>query len=420
MEVLLLLAMVAVAASALYVAATFNKRTRQNAAPLMSETVEQISRKIDQAGEELRRYLTRIGEDSQHRLANISDQMKGHGELATTRSRELRTLLTQTSGQLSDLAGQLAAGLASVTRIAEQIEARQAQMGRDLQQTGQRVIQTGESLSQQTATLLATAQVVRHIEELNVASIRDTGKSLGQITANQADAGDKLAGIIRILDQHTETGGRLEQFDRWATTQMADTLQHFDTALRRQRDIRDYLHSWLEFETERADQDHTCRIIAATLSLSGPGADIVWPLLRAFCETMDLRVLPPETRSSTRYECYLLWNQPGGRPLEELLTTTLAACPDRSAVPVAGLDELRGLLLALHMTGLGTIEIGPMIVNRTRTALTGYVTTAAEAARIRRAGTAASPDACEAALRTIAQDRPVELTAWADASASSS
>ena len=60
MEILLLVTIMVVAASCLYVAATFNKRTKQNTGPLIDDAVKDIAERIDRATENLRRQLQLI------------------------------------------------------------------------------------------------------------------------------------------------------------------------------------------------------------------------------------------------------------------------------------------------------------------------------------------------------------------------
>jgi gas vesicle protein len=61
MEAVLIVAIVVVAAAALYVAATFNKRTRQTTAPLLDEALKIISEQINATAEDLRRQVGQIG-----------------------------------------------------------------------------------------------------------------------------------------------------------------------------------------------------------------------------------------------------------------------------------------------------------------------------------------------------------------------
>jgi hypothetical protein len=63
MEIVLTVAVIAVAAAALYVTATFNKRARQATAPLIEEAVSRISERIQAAEDELRRQLEVITDD---------------------------------------------------------------------------------------------------------------------------------------------------------------------------------------------------------------------------------------------------------------------------------------------------------------------------------------------------------------------
>jgi hypothetical protein len=91
MEIVLTVAIVAVAAAALYVTATFNKRARQTTAPLIEDAVSRISERIQAAEDDLRRQLEVITDDlhqdmAQQRLSDrkIQDLLRGEPESPRT------------------------------------------------------------------------------------------------------------------------------------------------------------------------------------------------------------------------------------------------------------------------------------------------------------------------------------------------
>lgn len=118
MEILLLVVIVAVAAAGLYVAATFDRRTKQNTAPLIDDAVNDISRKI----EDLKKQLSEID-----------------GRLEEADSRILSIL------------GKSVAALETIRSMSGQIGARQNQFNRDLGQLEHQVAQIGESLTRHSA-----------------------------------------------------------------------------------------------------------------------------------------------------------------------------------------------------------------------------------------------------------------------------
>ena len=65
MEILLLIAIIVVGASGLYVAATFNTRTRQNFAPLMDDAAKNIGKKIEAASGKVQEQAQAIADELQ-------------------------------------------------------------------------------------------------------------------------------------------------------------------------------------------------------------------------------------------------------------------------------------------------------------------------------------------------------------------
>jgi len=92
MEIVLTVAIVAVAAAALYVTATFNKRARQATAPLIEEAVSRISERIQAAEDDLRRQLEVITDDLHQDLGQQKLSDKRTQDLLDQMSRNLRQL----------------------------------------------------------------------------------------------------------------------------------------------------------------------------------------------------------------------------------------------------------------------------------------------------------------------------------------
>jgi hypothetical protein len=128
MEIVLTVAIVAVAAAALYVTATFNKRARQTTAPLIEDAVSRISERIQAAEDDLRRQLGVITDDL-------------HQDLAQQRLNDRKTqdLLDQADRRSSNKADQFLAELGAIKHRSEQIGARQDQLSEDLQQLAARL-----------------------------------------------------------------------------------------------------------------------------------------------------------------------------------------------------------------------------------------------------------------------------------------
>jgi hypothetical protein len=108
METLLIVATLAVAAAGLYVAATFNRRTRQSTAPLMDSAVREISEKIDAVADDLRRQLKTIAGD----LQRDRDQIRLDG-------RKIQGRLDHADSRITSLADQLLTELDTIRRLGE-------------------------------------------------------------------------------------------------------------------------------------------------------------------------------------------------------------------------------------------------------------------------------------------------------------
>lgn len=414
MEILLLVAIIAVGASALYVAITFNKRTRRNSAPLIDNAVKGISDKIEASGRE----IEASGRDLRRQLQVITDELQQEKELINQDRSKTQERFDHADMRISSIANQFSAELDTIKRQGGQIGTRQDQFSGDLRQFDHYVAQLGESLARLSAQVEGIESYIKSQETQTIADIKRIEAFLQGIGADQSKIHGELASIVGTFDRLVEINTQREDYGRWAAEQMMDTIRQIEGILRNQSIIESYLHVGLEYEVMRTTHDHKCRIVPASLRLDGSGADLLWPLLLSFCETVMFKAVLPESQPRADSRWYLLWQSFGGLQLEEVLSAKLAACQDSPASPsqgqVDGLEELRSLAIALHIGGPGTIQVGPMIINRTPRALLGCVVTAAEAMHICNAGSLMSPDTCEAALRELTQGRITELTSWAD------
>ena len=117
MEILLIVAIVAVGAAGLYVAATFDRRTKKSTAPLINAAVKELSWKIDSTTGELGRQLQEIST----RLQRDTSQIR-------LDDRKIQGRLDHADSRISNLASQLE----TIRRLAEQIGARQEQLSAEL------------------------------------------------------------------------------------------------------------------------------------------------------------------------------------------------------------------------------------------------------------------------------------------------
>jgi hypothetical protein len=176
MEILLLVAIVAVAASGLYVAATFNRRTRLNAAPLIDHVDDRMEAAAKDLGEQIKA---------------ITDELQGDKDLITQGFRRIQGRLDRTDSLISSIPAQLLAEIETIKRLNEQIGTRQDEFGRDLLQLDHRVAQLGESLVQQSA---------------RIREIHDYAKSQGR-RAWSSPRMDSLALAMLEAESHVDRKG---------------------------------------------------------------------------------------------------------------------------------------------------------------------------------------------------------------------
>lgn len=176
MEILLLVAIMVVAASCLFVAATFNKRTKQNTTPLIDDAVKDIVERIDRPTENLRQQLqpitnelrkdrertTRDRSEIQGRLdladsqiSSISSQFLAARETFERLGQQIDTRHGDLSTDLRQLDHRVAQLRETFERLGQQIDARQGDLSRDLRQLDHRVTQLHESVAQQSARVIA-------------------------------------------------------------------------------------------------------------------------------------------------------------------------------------------------------------------------------------------------------------------------
>src|ERR1700753_3234439 len=123
MEIVLVAALIVVAASALLVALTFNRRTRQTTAPLIDAAVRDLREQLRTTSDELRRQLRSISDD----LHRDRDEQRLEG-------RKIQGRLDHADSRISAMTSQFMAELDKIKRRGEQLGAQQDQLTGNLQQ----------------------------------------------------------------------------------------------------------------------------------------------------------------------------------------------------------------------------------------------------------------------------------------------
>ena len=134
MEIVLTVAIAVVAAAGLYVAVTFNKRTRQTTAPLIDAALGDISAQRKATADDLRRQLRAITDELQH----DREQQRLDG-------RKIQGRLDHADNRISTMANQVLAELDAIKRRGEQIGTGQDRLSEDLRQLNTRLVGEPES-----------------------------------------------------------------------------------------------------------------------------------------------------------------------------------------------------------------------------------------------------------------------------------
>jgi Flp pilus assembly protein TadB len=145
MEILLLIAIIAVGVSGLYVAATFNIRARQNFTLLMDDAAKNISKEIAAARGELRKQMQGIADQLQQngevvlRLEKVNgdlrDQVQAHaGELQGGQEliRQLKVASDDVGQQMQAVHDEVRQNSELVRHSDEQARVQQEKLGADL------------------------------------------------------------------------------------------------------------------------------------------------------------------------------------------------------------------------------------------------------------------------------------------------
>ncbi len=108
MDILLIVATLVVAVAGLYVAATFNRRTRQNFTPLIDGALKDVTEQI---------------EDLRGRIRMITDDLQQDRDQARLDARKTQGCLDHADSRMTSLAHQISTELGTIRRLVEQLGA---------------------------------------------------------------------------------------------------------------------------------------------------------------------------------------------------------------------------------------------------------------------------------------------------------
>jgi hypothetical protein len=120
MDILLIVATLVVAVVGLYVAVTFNRRTRQNFAPLIDDAVKDVSGQIEAMAEDLR-----------GRIRVIADELQRDRDQTSLDARKTQGRLDHADSRTTSISSQLTTELETIRRLVEAVGVRQEQLRAD-------------------------------------------------------------------------------------------------------------------------------------------------------------------------------------------------------------------------------------------------------------------------------------------------
>jgi hypothetical protein len=148
MEILILIAVIATGASALYVAYTFKKYAERDTGPLIQRTLQAARTQTGTASEDMGRQIqantTRL--EALARIAPVTS-----GEL----DQQVQAVTDALQRELQAITTELRQDREAAAQLADRTDTRQAQLAKDLSEANHRVAQLGESLARQAAQLTA-------------------------------------------------------------------------------------------------------------------------------------------------------------------------------------------------------------------------------------------------------------------------
>jgi hypothetical protein len=389
MDILLAIAVMVVAVASWFIAAALRTQIRQNAAEL-----EQARTQIEQVGQTEQRLAER--ERDQAGLADfyqmVQQQIGAAREHLARHDDEMRQDREHAAEQEMTAA-----------RLEAAVRREARQRDRDIARLEQAF--HGKLTSQLSTGLQQEARQRRQeIQQLQQA-LRDLGRRAGQAGTAITQAG------ARGEDSAAGPDGPRRQAEQQLAS-VAGVLSDIDQHLSA---IRQYVRAQLDREVAMTRGNKGHRVLVGGICAEQPATAGTLPLLyESFLSELpaDMLFHDSEHQSSDRF--YLLWSSRNGQSAEHRLEMLLRGCARDGGKPDPGLDELRGLLLALHHAGPGTLQVGPLVVIRTDRELVGTVLAAPEASLLDGRPTLPAPEECRVLLQKVGRERLADLGAWAD------
>lgn len=198
-------------------------------------------------------------------------------------------------------------------------------------------------------------------------TVKQVGLALQHLESRMRETENESADLQRWLDGQQD----------WAARRLADMTSDVAYLDRHLVAIRRSVRRQLSTERTPAGGSGQ-GMLAGALSTGQAGAvDALYLLYAAFCDAVPLEIIYQELIGKAGARFHLSWTAPDGAPPEPRLARLLHACSEAGAGPEPGLSELRGLLLGLYCAAPSAAEVGPLVVSRSEHHLIAAVLAAA-------------------------------------------
>ena len=434
MDILLAIAVMVVAVASWFISGTLRTQIRHNATEL-EQARKQLAEQVDQVEQTGRQLAERdrdqasqadfyemvqqqISQAAEH-LARHDDEMRqdqeraAEHEMATAQlGAALRREARQREKDMARLEQALHGKMTSQLSTGLQQEARQRRQ--EIQQLQQALRDLGQRAAPAAPAIASDGPESGPAAPAIASDGRGSARAVPGIAADGSGSAPARPAIAAAGVPGEDSAAGPDGLRRQAERQLASIAGVLSDIDQHLNAIRAYVRAQLDREVAMTRGNKGHRVLVGGICAEQPAAAGTLPLLyESFLSELPVDMLfhDSERQSSDRF--YLLWSSRNGQSPEHRLEMLLRGCARDGGKPDPGLNELRGLLLALHHAGPGTLQVGPLVVIRTDRELVGTVLAAAEASLLD-GRTLPAPEECRVLLRNVGRDRLADLGAWAD------
>jgi hypothetical protein len=442
MDILLAIAVMVVAVASWFISGTLRTQIRHNATELeqarkqLAEQVDQVEQTGRQLAERERDQASQadfyemvqqqISQAAEH-LARHDDEMRqdqgraAEHEMATAQlGAALRREARQREKDIARLEQALHGKMTSQLSTGLQQEARQRrqeiqQLQQALRDLGRRPGQAGHGITQAGHGITQAGHGIASARP----GITQAGPGITQAGPGIAPAGHAITpaghAIAPARAPGDDSAAGPDGLRREAEQQLASIAGVLSDIDQHLNAIRQYIRAQLDREVAMTRGNKGHRVLIGGICAEQPAAAGTLPLLyESFLSELPVDMLFHDSEHESSDRFYLLWSSRNGQSPEHRLEMLLRGCARDGGKKDPGLNELRGLLLALHHAGPGTLQVGPLVVIRTDRELVGAVLAATEASLLDGRAALPAPEECRVLLQNVGRDRLADLGSWAD------